>query len=153
MTADMQKREGLSGFGLVKVVEPISIQYISPIVLEPKAATPKERQLAIDYILRSNGDYRVILCCVGRIPSRHSQLEEFNFDIGLVSGVNRLSHLPVISDLKLDLSSRFELIVEVHLNPVQFISDAAQLLTMVDFSKIIRNFKVLACCSCVGRKI
>jgi 3-deoxy-D-arabino-heptulosonate 7-phosphate (DAHP) synthase len=147
MSVETQKRE-LSEFGLVEVVEPISSQYVNLIVSEPRSSrTLKEKQLTSEYLKRSNGEPRIILCQkrVGGAFDDSGSSHKFVFDIGMLT-VEDLSHLAMIPP------GADKLMIEVHLNPTQVMSDAAQLLTAADFSEIIGKFKVLAHCSCDGIK-
>lgn len=142
----MNAKATLSGFGLAKITESISNQYVGLMILVPKTGiTAKERQLAIEYVQRPDGYHRIILCLIQK-RINDSDIREFSFDIGILSPVKELSRLVEIP-AKVD-----RLMIEVHLNPTVDLSAIAQPLTMKDFSAIIGNLKSLASCSCQGRK-
>jgi 3-deoxy-7-phosphoheptulonate synthase len=126
-------------------------------------ATIEEWLLAAEYIL-SHGNRDVILCERG-IRS-HETSTRFTFDVSAIPVVKRLSHLPIIGDpshaagkwylvppiaLAAVAAGVDGLIIEVHPNPDQALSDGAQTLTPANFDKLIAQVRTLA--EALGRPV
>jgi len=128
------------------------------------SATIEEWLMAADYILRGNGEPNVILCHRG-IRTFDSSTR-FTYDVGVIPVLKRLTHLPIISDpshaagkfyyvadfAKMAVAGGTDgLIMEIHPDPQNAISDGAQSLTFSDFSRTMKEIKNIA--KAVGRKI
>lgn len=126
------------------------------------AATLEEFLMAAEYILAAGNPY-VILCERGiRTFSDHLR---FTLDIGIIPVLKEVSHLPVIVDPSHAAGARDKviplalagiaagadgLIVEVHHNPEQALSDGAQSLLPEQFARLTEKLTVLA--PVVGRR-
>jgi len=123
-----------------------------PVLLKRNpAATVKEWLLAAEYILAGGND-QVVLCERG-IRSYDPELRN-TFDIGGMVLAKMMTHLPVIADPshatgRRDLIPALSraalaagadgLIVEVHPQPEQALSDGAQSLNLQDFAAMMHN--------------
>ncbi|MCD6290233.1 MAG: 3-deoxy-7-phosphoheptulonate synthase [Anaerolineae bacterium] len=119
-------------------------------------ATIEELLMAAEYIL-SNGNSRVILCERGiRTFEKYTRN---TLDINAIPAIKQLTHLPVIADPshgtgKWDLVAPVAkaciaagadgLIVEVHPDPQQALSDQAQQLRPEVFAKLMDDLRALA---------
>jgi len=127
------------------------------------AATIEEWLMAADYLLRGNG-FNVILCERGVRTFDNST--RFTLDVGAIPVVKRLSHLPIIVDPS-HAAGNFRyvpvlaraataagadgLIIEIHPDPQNALSDGAQSLTFSDFARLIGEIRIIA--EAIGRKI
>jgi 3-deoxy-7-phosphoheptulonate synthase len=126
-------------------------------------ATVEEWLLAAEYIL-AHDNTDVILCERG--IRTHEQATRFTFDVNAIPLVKRLSHLPVIADpshgtgmwylvepvaLAAVAAGADGLIIEVHPNPDQALSDGAQSLTPANFEKLMAKVRTVA--EAVGRPL
>ncbi len=125
--------------------------------------TIKEFLLAAEYIM-SEGNHNVILCERGM---RTFETETRNsLDINAVPLLKELSHLPVVVDpshatgrrslvepvSKAAIAAGADgLMIEVHPNPEEALSDGDQSLTPKDYLKVMKNLKPIA--EAVGRTI
>src|SRR5438552_2524469 len=119
------------------------------------AATVEEWLLAAEYVL-SHGNRDVILCERG--IRTYENATRFTFDINAIPLAKSLSHLPVIGDpshatgkwslvepvgLAAIAAGADGLLVEVHPNPDQALSDGAQSLTPKNFGRLIEQVRIL----------
>jgi len=127
------------------------------------AATITEWLQAADYIL-SAGNPNVILCERG--IRTYETSTRFTLDISSVAVIKRDTHLPVIVDPS-HAAGHFQLVptlaraavaagadgllVEVHPDPVNALSDGLQSLTFSDFAALMRELKAIA--RAIGREI
>ena len=126
-------------------------------------ATIEEWLLAAEYIL-SHGNRDVILCERG-IRS-YETATRFTFDINAIPVIKRLSHLPIMGDpshatgkwylvppiaLAAVAAGVDGLMIEVHPNPDQALSDGAQSLTPANFEKLMGQVRTLA--EAMGRPV
>lgn len=122
------------------------------------AATLEEWLLAAEYIL-NRGNSKVILCERG-IRSFDAYTRNL-IDIGAVAAIKELSHLPVIVDPSHAMGKRSlvlpmaraavaagadGIMVEVHQNPDQALSDGQQSITPAQFSKLLLQITDVAKC-------
>jgi len=128
------------------------------------SATVEEWLQAADYILRSNDEPNVILCNRGIRAFDNST--RFVYDVGILPVLRQLTHLPIITDPS-HAAGKFQyvpdyakmavaggtdgLIIEIHPNPKEALSDGAQSLTFSDFSRLSKELKNIA--AAVGRSI
>lgn len=127
------------------------------------SATIKEWLMAAEYIM-SRGNRNVILCERG-IRTFETATRN-TLDLSAVAVLKKLTHLPVFVDPshgvgKWDLVAPMAkaavaagadgLIIEVHTNPEEALSDGEQSLRPNDFKKLMRDLKSIA--SAVGRGI
>jgi len=127
------------------------------------SCTIKELLMSAEYIL-SNGNFNVILCERG-IRTFEDETR-FTLDINAIPVIKKLSHLPVIVDpshatgkwglvpsvSKAAIAAGADgLIVEVHPNPEEALSDGAQSLLPDNFAKMMEELKVVA--RAVGREL
>lgn len=120
------------------------------------SATIEEWLMAAEYIL-SGGNYEVILCERG--IRTFEPYTRNTLDISAVPLVKQLSHLPVIVDpshgtglvslvpamSKAALAAGADgLMIEVHPNPQEALSDGPQSLTLEQFSSLIKELKGVA---------
>ena len=125
--------------------------------------TIEELLMAAEYILAA-GNPRVILCERG--IRTFEPATRFTLDLNAVPLIKQLSHLPVVVDPsqatgKWDLVPAMSkaavaagadgLLIEVHPNPSEALSDAAQQLKPDTFAQLMRDLKVLA--PAVGRTV
>jgi 3-deoxy-7-phosphoheptulonate synthase len=126
-------------------------------------ATIEEWLLAAEYIL-SHGNRDVILCERG-IRS-YETATRFTFDINAIPVIKRQSHLPIVGDpshavgkwhlvepiaLAAVAAGVDGLIIEVHPNPDQALSDGPQSLTPANFQKLMDRVRTLA--EAIGRPV
>ncbi|OGO47252.1 MAG: 3-deoxy-7-phosphoheptulonate synthase [Chloroflexi bacterium RBG_16_64_32] len=126
-------------------------------------ATIEEWLLAAEYIL-SHGNRDVILCERG-IRS-YETATRFTFDVNAIPVIKRLSHLPIMGDpshatgkwylvppiaLAAVAAGVDGLMIEVHPNPDQALSDGAQSLTPANFEKLMGQVRTLA--EAMGRPV
>ena len=115
------------------------------------SSTIKEFLLAAEYIM-SEGNYHIVLCERG--IRTFSDYTRFTLDISSIPELKKLSHLPVIADpshasgkrdMVIPLSRASiaagadGLIVEVHTDPEQALSDGAQSLTVPMFERMMQE--------------
>lgn len=150
----------MQNFNLLKEVG----QTKKPIILKRGlSATIKELLMSAEYIL-SEGNFNVILCERGI-----RTFEEFTrntLDLSAVPSIKMLSHLPVIVDpshacgkwgLVAPLSKAAVacgadgLLIEVHPNPQEALSDGSQQLLPDNFASLVKELRDVA--KAVGRKI
>jgi 3-deoxy-7-phosphoheptulonate synthase len=127
------------------------------------ASTVKELLMSAEYVL-SEGNFNVILCERGIRTFEDST--RFTFDINAIPLVKALSHLPIIADpshgtgkwglvgacSKAAIAAGADgLIVEVHPNPEEALSDGEQSLYPENFEKLMEELEPLA--QAVGREI
>jgi 3-deoxy-7-phosphoheptulonate synthase len=150
----------MQNFSLLKVAGRAS----KPVLLKRgMSATVEELLLSAEYVL-AEGNHDVILCergIRGFDPSTRNV-----FDLTAIPVVHKLSHLPIIADPSHGTGLRDKvipmtraavaagadgLIVEVHPNPDQALSDGAQSLFPDQFAQLMREVKVIA--EVIGRHI
>lgn len=135
-----------------------------PVILKRGlSATIKEWLMSAEYIM-AGGNMGVILCERG--IRTFEDATRNTLDISAIPVVKKLSHLPVIIDPshaagRRDLVEPLSmagiaagcdgLIIEVHINPEEALSDGAQSLNPAGFEKIIAPLKAVA--QAVGRRI
>ncbi len=135
-----------------------------PVILKRGlSATIKEWLMSAEYIM-AGGNMGVILCERG--IRTFEDATRNTLDISAIPIVKKLSHLPVIVDpshaagrrdlveplSKAGIAAGCDgLIIEVHINPEEALSDGAQSLNPAGFEKIIAPLKAVA--QEVGRKI
>ena len=127
------------------------------------AATITEWLQAADYLLAA-GDSQVILCERGFRTFENST--RFTLDISAVGVVKRSSHLPIIVDpshaaghyslvpslARAAVAAGADgLIIEVHPDPCNALSDGLQSLTFSDFERLMGEIKTIA--KAVGRSV
>jgi 3-deoxy-7-phosphoheptulonate synthase len=127
------------------------------------ASTVKELLMSAEYVL-SEGNFNVILCERGIRTFEDST--RFTFDINAIPLVKALSHLPIIADpshgtgkwglvgacSKAAIAAGADgLIVEVHPNPEEALSDGEQSLYPENFAKLMDELDAVAVA--VGRDI
>jgi 3-deoxy-7-phosphoheptulonate synthase len=127
------------------------------------AATIEEMLLSAEYIM-SGGNYQVILCERG-IRTFETYTRN-TLDISAIPIVHKLSHLPMTSDPSHGTGIRDKvapmacasiaagadaLLIEVHPNPDQALSDGAQSLYPQQFSELMEQLRMIA--PAVGRTI
>ncbi len=120
------------------------------------AATLEEFLLAAEYIM-SEGNRNVILCERG--IRTFSDFSRFTLDLSIVPELKRISHLPVIVDPSHAAGRRHLVIplaraaiaagadgvmVEVHAQPKQALSDGAQALTLDMFAELMDEMNIIA---------
>ena len=117
------------------------------------AATLDEWLLAAEYIM-SEGNYQIVLCERGiRTFVQHARN---TLDLAAIPAVRRLSHLPVIVDPSHGTGKNYMvtplaragvavgadgLIVEVHDQPAQALSDGAQALTLDQYEQLVSEVR------------
>ena len=127
------------------------------------SSTIEELLMAAEYIL-SHGNYRVMVCERGiRTFEKYTR---FTLDLNAVPLLKQLSHLPVVVDPsqatgKWDMvapmskaavaSGADGLIIEVHPNPSDALSDSNQQIKPETFAQLMQDLRVLA--PAVGRTI
>ena len=135
-----------------------------PVILKRGlAATVEEWLMAAEYIL-SEGNYNVILCERG-IRTYETQTRN-TLDVSAIPLIKQQSHLPILSDPS-HASGRWRLVeplarasvaagadglmLEVHPNPSEALSDGPQSLRPEKFASLVENLKELA--SACGREV
>jgi 3-deoxy-7-phosphoheptulonate synthase len=120
------------------------------------AATLEEWLMAAEYVM-AGGNYNVVLCERGvRTFSDHSRN---TLDLSVIPPVKHLSHLPILVDPSHGTGKRDYvpamalaalaagadgLLIEVHPEPDKALSDGAQSLDFVGFSKLLESLRRLA---------
>jgi len=127
------------------------------------SATIEEFLMAAEYIL-AEGNYNVILCERG--VRTFNNYTRFTLDISTIPEVKRISHLPIIVDpshgtgkykmvspmAKASIAAGADgIIIEVHCNPKEALSDGAQSLTPQNFINLMDELEQIS--TAVGRKI
>jgi 3-deoxy-7-phosphoheptulonate synthase len=135
-----------------------------PILLKRgMSATLEELLMCAEYLL-AGGNYNVILCERGvRTFADHTRN---TFDVSILPAVKKLSHLPIIADPSHGTGVRDMvpamarcavaagadgLLIEVHPNPPQALSDGAQSLYPVQLEQLMGSLRVIA--GAVGRSL
>jgi 3-deoxy-7-phosphoheptulonate synthase len=119
------------------------------------AATVEELLMAAEYIL-AEGNYQVVLCERGiRTFADHTRN---TLDLAAVVAVQRLSHLPIIADPSHGTGKRHKvvplaraaaavgcdgLMIEVHHDPSQALSDAAQAVLPGELAQLLQQLPAL----------
>ncbi len=150
----------MQNFNLLKEVG----QTKKPIILKRGlSATIKEFLMSAEYIL-SEGNFNVILCERG--VRTFSEFTRNTLDISAVPVVKSLSHLPIIVDpshacgkwglvnplSKASVAAGADgLLVEVHPNPKEALSDGPQQLLPENFSTLVKEVRKVA--ESVGRSL
>src|SRR6266540_6268978 len=127
------------------------------------AATIEELLLSAEYVL-AEGNHDVILCERG-IRGFDTATRNV-FDLTAIPVVHKLSHLPIIADPSHGTGLRDKVIpmaraavaagadgimIEVHPNPDQALSDGAQTLFPEQFAQLMREVRVIA--DVIGRRV
>ena len=127
------------------------------------SSTIKEFLLAVEYIM-SEGNYNVMLCERG--IRTFSDYTRFTLDISSVPELKRITHLPVFVDPSHASGKRYMvaalsraaiaagadgIMVEVHPNPDEALSDGFQSLTIEMFKKLVQELKIIA--KTIGRDL
>ena len=127
------------------------------------SATIEELLLSAEYLL-AEGNHDVILCERG-IRGFDTATRNV-FDLTAIPVVHRLSHLPIIAEPSLGTGLRDKVIpmaraavaagadgimIEVHPNPDQALSDGAQTLFPEQFAQLMREVRVIA--DVIGRRV
>lgn len=127
------------------------------------SATIKEWLMAAEYIM-SKGNHQVILCERG-IRTFETATRN-TLDLSAVPVLKKLTHLPIVVDpshgvgrwdlvppmAKAAVAAGADgLIIEVHTNPEEALSDGEQSLKPGDFKKLMKDLKAIA--NAVGREI
>lgn len=140
----------MQNFSLLKRVGKSSL----PVLLKRgPAATLDEWLLAAEYVM-SEGNYQVLLCERGiRTFAQHARN---TLDLAAIPAVRRLSHLPVIVDPSHGTGKNYMVtplaragvavgadgvIVEVHDQPTQALSDGAQALTLDQYERLVSEVR------------
>jgi len=150
----------MQNFDLLKEVGKIN----KPVLLKRgMASTIKEFLMSAEYIL-SSGNKKVILCERG--IRTFEEETRFTLDLSAVSLIKNLTHLPIIvdpshatgrRDLVISMSiaaiaaGSDGLIIEVHPNPQEALSDGFQSLALEEFSTLMQ--KLYPITQAVGRKV
>lgn len=150
----------MQNFNLLKEVGRIK----KPVLLKRgMSSTIKEFLMSAEYIL-SEGNFNVILCERG--IRTFEDFTRFTLDISAVPAIKSQSHLPVIVDpshatgkwglvsavSKAGIAAGADgLIIEVHPNPEEALSDGAQSLLPEKFAEMMRDLRKVA--EAVGRKL
>ncbi len=135
-----------------------------PVVLKRgMSATIKELLMSAEYIL-SNGNFQVVLCERG--IRTFGEATRNTMDISAIPIIKQLSHLPVMADPshatgKWDLVNTMAkasvaagcdaLLIEVHSNPEEALSDGSQSLKPDNFAILMQELKTLT--TAIGRQI
>ncbi|MDD5136030.1 MAG: 3-deoxy-7-phosphoheptulonate synthase [Candidatus Omnitrophica bacterium] len=135
-----------------------------PVLLKRGMAnTIKELLMSAEYVL-SEGNFNVILCERG--IRTFEDATRFTFDTAAVPVIKNLSHLPIIADpshatgkwglvgpcaMAGIAAGADGLIVEVHPNPEEAMSDGEQSLLPANFAKLMSEIKKVA--QAVGREL
>jgi 3-deoxy-7-phosphoheptulonate synthase len=127
------------------------------------SATIEELLMAAEYIL-SEGNYNVILCERGL--RTFNNYTRFTMDISTIPEVKRISHLPIIADpshgtgrwrmvapvAQASIAAGADgIIIEVHPNPKEALSDGPQSLTVQNFAQLMGVMDRIG--QAIGRKI
>ena len=127
------------------------------------SATVQELLLSAEYVL-AEGNHDVILCERG-VRSFDTATRNL-FDLTVIPVVHKLSHLPIIADPSHGTGLRDKVIpmaraaiaagadgimVEVHPNPEEALSDGAQSLFPDQFAQLMREVRIIA--EAIGRRV
>ena len=127
------------------------------------SATLDEFLMAAEYVM-SEGNYNVILCERG--VRTFNNYTRFTMDLSTIPEVKRVSHLPIIVDPSHGTGKREMVIpmakasiaagadgimVEVHPNPDEALSDGYQSLTPESFTQLMGEMKALS--AALGRQL
>jgi 3-deoxy-7-phosphoheptulonate synthase len=127
------------------------------------SATVQELLLSAEYLL-AEGNHDVILCERG-VRSFDTATRNL-FDLTVIPVVHKLSHLPIIADPSHGTGLRDKVIpmaraaiaagadgimVEVHPNPEEALSDGAQSLYPDQFAQLMREVRIIA--EAIGRRV
>lgn len=150
----------MQNFNLLKTVGQIK----KPVLLKRgMSSTIKELLMSAEYIL-SEGNFNVLLCERG--IRTFEDYTRFTLDINAIGAIKNLSHLPVIVDpshatgrwglvsaaAKAAVAAGCDgLLIEVHPNPEEALSDGNQSLIPERFEALIKDLKKIA--QAVGREI
>ena len=150
----------MQNFNLLKVVG----RSRKPVLLKRgMSSTIKELLMSAEYIL-SEGNFNVMLCERG--IRTFEDYTRFTLDISAVAAIKALSHLPVIVDpshatgkwglvascAKAAVAAGCDgLLIEVHPNPEEALSDGAQSLLPENFSSLMQDLRKIA--QAVSREI
>jgi len=150
----------MQNFSLLKVAGRCG----KPILLKRGiSATIVELLLSAEYLL-AEGNYNVILCERG-VRSFDTMTRNL-FDLTAIPVVHKLSHLPIIADPSHGTGLRDKVIpmaraavaagadgimVEVHPNPEEALSDGAQTLYPDQFTQLMREVRIIA--EAIGRRV
>ncbi|MBI2576316.1 3-deoxy-7-phosphoheptulonate synthase [Candidatus Woesearchaeota archaeon] len=150
----------MQNFQLLKAVGKVK----KPVLLKRgMSATLKELLMSAEYIM-SEGNHEVILCERG--IRTFVEYSRNTLDLNIVPEIKKHTHLPILVDPshgtgKYDLVSPMSkaavacgadgLIIEVHNNPEEAISDGDQSLTPKNFAQLMKELKPVA--EAVGRKL
>jgi len=150
----------MQNFNLLKEVG----QTKKPVILKRGlSATIKELLMSAEYIL-SEGNFNVILCERG--IRTYEDFTRNTLDLSAVCAIKQLSHLPVIADpshacgkwgmvsplSKASIAAGADgLLIEVHPNPQEALSDGPQQLLPENFSTLMKELKKVA--EAVGRQM
>ncbi len=149
----------MQNFSLLKELGKIR----KPVLLKRgMSATIEETLMAAEYIM-AGGNYQVILCERGiRTFEKYTRN---TLDISAIPVIKKLSHLPIIADPSHATGRRDKvapmaraaiaagadgLIIEVHTDPDNALSDGAQTLFPEQFEKLMRELVIIA--QAVGKK-
>jgi 3-deoxy-7-phosphoheptulonate synthase len=128
------------------------------------SATIEDLLMAAEYIL-AHGNNRVMLCERG-IRTFDNKYARNTFDINAIPTLKALTHLPIIADPSHAIGVRRHvpsvtlagiaagadgLILEIHPNPDQAISDGDQSLTLPQFAELMPKIRAMA--EAMGRRI
>jgi len=128
------------------------------------SATVEDLLMAAEYIL-AHGNNQIMLCERG-IRTFDQKYTRNTFDVMAIPMLKELTHLPVIADPSHGIGVRRHvgpvslaavaagadgLIIEVHPNPDQALSDGDQSLTLAGFQELMQQVKAMA--AAVGRTI
>ncbi len=142
----------MQNFSLLRLVG----QTRKPVLLKRgMAATVEELLMAAEYVL-AEGNYQVVLCERGiRTFTDHTRN---TVDLAAVVAVQRLSHLPIIVDPSHGTGKRHKvvplaraaaavgadgLMIEVHHDPSQALSDAAQAILPEELAQLVQQLPAL----------
>ena len=150
----------MTNFSLLKKVGKLS----KPVLLKRgMASTVRELLMSAEYVL-SNGNMNVILCERGIRTFEDGTRN--TLDLSAVPAIKEVSHLPVIVDpshgtgrcalvapmAKAAIAAGADgLMIEVHPNPEEAISDGAQTLSLEQFEQLMQELRPVA--AAVGREI
>lgn len=119
------------------------------------AATLEEWLLAAEHIM-AEGNYRVVLCERGvRTFAQHTRN---TLDLAVVPAIRRISHLPIVIDASHGTGHSYMvaplaragvavgadgLMIEVHANPEEALSDGAQSLTAAEYEQLVEQVRAI----------
>jgi 3-deoxy-7-phosphoheptulonate synthase len=150
----------MQNFKLLKKVGKIN----KPVLLKRGlSATLKEFLMSTEYIM-SEGNIEVILCERG--IRTFVEYSRNTLDLNIIPVIKQLSHLPIFVDpshgtgsydlvepmSKAGIAAGADgLVIEVHINPCESVSDAYQTLKPEKFKELMQNLKPI--CSAIGRSL